>query len=136
VNDVVFSPDGKVLLTTSSDNDGRTWSIPSGKPDRLLRGQFGALATGAFSTDGRWIVTAGPVTAVLWPPGSDTPLFYLRGPEDRLTAVSFSPDGRQVLTASADGGIRTYDCAVCGDLPSLERLAEERLAHTGLVGSG
>jgi WD40 repeat protein len=136
VNDAVFSNDGTRLLTTGSDNDGRTWTVPDGEPDLLLRGQFGALATGAFSPDDRWIVTAGPFTAVLWPAATGTLLYYLRGPTDRLTAVSFSPDGRQILAASMDGSVRTYDCVVCGELAELEALAEERLRMPGLEGSG
>jgi WD40 repeat protein len=136
VNDAVFSHEGTLLLTTSSDNDGRTWTVPDGMPELLLRGQFGALATGAFSPDDRWIVTAGPITAALWPTATGTLLYYLRGPTDRLTAVSFSPDGGQILAASLDGSVRTYDCAVCGELAELEELAEERLAQPGLDGSG
>jgi WD40 repeat protein len=134
VNDAVFSHDGTRLLTTGSDNDGRTWTVPDGNPDLLLRGQFGALATGAFSPDDRWIVTAGPMSAALWSTSTGSPpVYYLRGPTDRLTAVSFSPDGGQILAASMDGSVRTYDCEVCGDLASLEALAEERLARPGLA---
>jgi WD40 repeat protein len=122
------------LLTTSSDNDGLTWSVADGTRQQLLRGQFGSLATGAFSPDGHWIVTAGPRAAVLWPSATGTLLYYLRGPEDRLTDVAFSPDGMQVLAASDDGSVRTYDCKVCGDIASLEALAEARLAQPGLGG--
>ena len=132
MTDVAFSPDGAVLLTTSSDNDGRLWDVPSGTLRQILRGQFGGLATGAFSPNGSWIATAGPVTAALWPADAGTPLSYLRGPTDRLTDVAFSPDGRQILAASNDGTVRTYDCAVCGDLASLERLAAERLRQSSV----
>ena len=130
VTDVVFSPDGTLLLTTSSDNDGRTWEVPSGRRHQILRGQFGGLAGGAFSPSGRWIATAGPVTAVLWPADAGSPLSYLRGPTERLTDVEFSPNGRQIVTSSDDGGVRIYDCEVCGDLASLERLAEQRLRQS------
>jgi WD40 repeat protein len=134
VRDVVFSDDGTKLLTTGSDDDGRLWEVPTGRQLQLLRGQFGSLATGAFDPDGSWMVTAGPIAAALWLESStdDPPVYYLRGPRDRLTDVAFSPDGKQVLAASADGTVRTYDCEVCGDLASLEALAEKRLRQPGL----
>jgi WD40 repeat protein len=132
VTDVVFSPDGSTLLTTGADSDGRTWAVPSGAPLQLLRGQFGGLAAGAFSPDGRWIVTAGPTTAVLWPAATGQLLFYLHGHTAQLTAASFSPDGKQILTASKDGSVRLYDCVVCGDLATLEAVAEARLARSGI----
>jgi WD40 repeat protein len=132
VTDVVFGPDGKVLLTTGTDGDGRTWAIPSGALLQTLRGQFGSLTSGAFSSDGRWIVTAGPISAVLWPAASGELLFYLYGHTEQLSSVAFSPTGWQVLTASKDGSVRGYNCAVCGTLAGLERLAEERLRSSGL----
>jgi len=33
---------------------------------------------------------------------------------------------------SKDGSVRVYDCRVCGDLASLEALAEAWLARSGL----
>src|SRR5262249_3368874 len=129
VTDVVFSPDGRELLTTGTDADGRTWSVASGTPIDLLRGQFGSIAAGAFSPDGRWIVTAGPISAVLWAEQTGQLFFYLRGHTKRLTSISFSRSGTQVLTSSADGSIRAYECQICGDLQSLESLAERRIAN-------
>jgi len=92
-------------------------------------GTFGTSLAGAFSPDGRWVVTAAPIAAVLWPADSPLPLFYLRGHTGHLTSVSFAPDGRRILTASKDGTVRIYDCEVCGALPALETLAEARLAR-------
>jgi WD40 repeat protein len=132
VTDAVFSPDGTTLLTTGSDSDGRTWDVQSGAQVHLLRGQFGSLAAGAFSFDGRWIATAGPISAVLWPAATGRLLFYLRGHTAQVTAVSFSPDSRQLLTASKDGSVRIYTCTVCGDLSSLQATADARLAHSGI----
>jgi WD40 repeat protein len=134
VTDVAFSPDGTTLLTTGSDHDARTWAVPSGARLHLLRGQFGLLTAGAFSPDSRWIVTAGPISAVLWPAATGQLLFYLYGHTAQLTASSFSPEGTRVLTASKDGSVRLYDCVVCAGLARLEAVAEARLAASGSSG--
>src|SRR5206468_5751959 len=128
--------DGSLLLTTSSDKDARVWSVPDGKLVALLRGHSGAVTAGAFSPDGRWVVTGGGTAVGLWQAATGRPFSttepFLHGHTKQLTSVSFSPDGRQVLTSSVDGSVRLYDCRVCGQLASLERLAQARLARAGI----
>jgi WD40 repeat protein len=127
LTDVVFSHDGQLLLTTSVDRDIRLWDVASGRLVRSLVGAFGTVPTGAFSPDDRWIVTAGPISAILWKTSSGQLLFYLRGHRKLLTSVSFAPDGHHVLSSSEDGTVRLYDCTVCAPLDGLESTAERRL---------
>jgi WD40 repeat protein len=139
VTDVEFSPKGNLIATTSRDDTARIWFARSGAPFHKLVGAFGDVEAASFSPDGRWLVTAGPYTAILWRVSSGqrlVPGFYLRGhnPKYRshaahLTSASFSPDGRRIVTASLDRTVRMYDCEVCGGLDSLLRLAERRLAR-------
>jgi WD40 repeat protein len=129
LTDVVFSPDGRLLLTTSFDV--KTWDARTGALLHVLVGHTGTVSGGAFSPDGRWIVTAGPISAGLWRTGADRPFFYLRRYTRGLTAVSFSPDGRLVLSSSKDGGVRLYRCELCGDLNALIGIATRRLAAAG-----
>jgi WD40 repeat protein len=128
LRDVVFSPDGRVLLATGENN--QTWDVRTGHQLHVLIGHTGRVVEGGFSPDGRWIVTAGPTTVGLWPREGGQPV-YLRNLQQRpnklLTAVSFSSDGRHILSASEDGSVRVYTCEVCGDLRALLRLAEARL---------
>jgi WD40 repeat protein len=126
VTDVAFSDDGRLLATSGRDTRAIVWNIAS-RRERVLSGTFGTVAAVAFSPDGRWVVTAGPISAGLWPTSTGRLQFYLRGDTSALTAVAFSPDGGTILSASKDGTVRTYACTVCGTLPALERVAEQRL---------
>ena len=106
------------------------WDTQTGKLEREMVGVFGTASTAAFSPDGRWIVTAGPISAALWRTGAGRPYFYLRGgdtPLQVVTAVAFSPDGGLILSASKIGGTRVYRCEVCGSLSGLVADAERRL---------
>ena len=131
LTDVVFSPDGRTLLTTSLNRDVKTWDVRSGRLLDVLVGHFGSVSGGAFSPDGRWIATAGPISAILWRTGAGRPFFYLRGDTALLTTVSFSPDGRLILSSSKDGSVRLYRCEICGNLDALVALAKQRLEASG-----
>jgi WD40 repeat protein len=122
---IEFSADGSRLVTSSRDHDARIWNVDTGA-STLLRGHFGPVFDASFSPDGRFVVTAGPMTAGLWDAGSSKLIAYLRGHEEPLTAASFSPDGTQILTSSRDGTVRTYACQVCGGVDALAKAAESR----------
>jgi WD40 repeat protein len=130
LTDVVFSPDGRLLLATGSDV--QTWDVRTGAHLNDLVGHAGPVSRGAFSRDGQWIATTGPVTVGLWQRDADQWFFLLRRagtvPKGKLlTSASFSPDGRLVLASGRDGAVRLYRCEVCGKLPALLELAQTRL---------
>jgi len=130
LTDVVFSPDGRLLLATG--HDVQTWDVRTGARLHELVGHTGPASRGAFSPDGEWIATTGPITVGLWQRDADQPFFYLRRagtvPKGKLlTSASFSPDGRLVLASGQDRAVRLYRCEICGDLPALLELARARL---------
>jgi WD40 repeat protein len=132
---VSFSSDGARVLTSSRDHDARIWDADTGALLYVLRGHFAVVSDARFSTDGRWVVTAGPMTAGLWSSSGGSPVYLLRGHEGKLLSASFSPDGRQIATGGADGTVRLWQCTICGGVPDLLALADERLAGTGRVPS-
>jgi WD40 repeat protein len=130
LTDVAFSGDGRLLATSSKDSDGRIWDVGTGLGHVLERRAFGPVASIAFDATGRWVVAAGPISAIIWNVATGQPLFYLRGHTLQPTGVSFAPRTATVLSSSRDGTIRTYRCEVCVDLPALVHLARHRLAQT------
>jgi WD40 repeat protein len=127
--DVRFDPSGTRLVasSTGSARNVIVWDAETGARLRVLVGHFGSVTRASFSADGRWIVTAGPISAALWPTDTGRLLFYLRGHSDLLTDAEWAPSGYRVATASRDGSVRTYDCVVCRPLGDLLAIARERL---------
>ena len=132
VNSVAFDASGSLLVSASRDHDARIWDARSGRPLRQLVGHFGSVADARFSPDGRWVVTAGPITAGLWNVRTGELVMYLRGPTSRPATVAFAQDSRTIVVGEANGTVRRYECAVCGDLDELLAVADRRLARSGL----
>jgi WD40 repeat protein len=90
-----------------------------------------------FSSDGRWIATAGPTTVGMWERETNlriekgTPRIFLRGHVQRVWGVAFAPDSRRVASISGDGTVRTYLCELCGTTSELVRRAQRRLDRLG-----
>jgi WD40 repeat protein len=127
VNDIVFSPDSKLLATASNDGTAKVWSATSGAQLVRFTEQAGDVTSVAFSSDSRFVVTGGSdKVARVWRPTTGEEFAVLRAAEDIESAV-FSPDNRAVATASQDGTARLYPCEVCLSIEELRRLAHSRV---------
>ncbi|HEX5754497.1 MAG TPA: hypothetical protein VFZ09_50400, partial [Archangium sp.] len=103
VSSAAFSPDGKWVVTASSDGTARVWSADGKGEPVVLRGHESGVSSAAFSPDGKWVVTASEdKTARVWSADGKNKPVVLRGHEEVVTSAAFSPDGKRVVTASAD----------------------------------
>jgi len=116
-----FSPDGRLVATTSSDCTARLWDPATGEHLRALTGHTGVVWGVAFSPDGRLLATAGgdDETARVWDPAAGKHLRTLTGHTGRVRRVAFSPDGRLLATASSDETARLWDPATGEHLRTL-----------------
>ena len=133
VNSVAFDDDGSLLVSASRDHDARIWDARTGRLIHQLEGHFGSVADARFSPDGRWVVTAGPITAGLWNVRTGELVMYLRGLTSRPAAVAFAPDSRTIYAEEAGGVVRRYECRICGNVEELLAVADRRMERTGRV---
>ena len=106
-----FSPDGKEIVTVSSDGTAQIWSASSHRQLGVLTEPgSGGLISAAFSPDGKEIVTAsGEGTARIWSASSHRQLGVLTEPRNfTLFSAAFSPDGKEIVTASSDDTVRIW----------------------------
>jgi len=124
VKKVLFTPDGRKLITVSHDKTIRVWDVANGEPLRVLRPPIGPRLEGmlyaaALSPDGRTLAVGG------YPPGSGKdgfPIYLvslsagrierlLREHAGVINALAFSPDGRRLASGSHDNTARIWDLA-------------------------
>jgi len=122
VNRVLFTPDGKRLVSVSNDKTIRIWDLTTGEPVRVLRppigkGAEGALYAAALSPDGKTLAVGG------LPPGASrdgTPIYVitlasgrierlLDGHKSTIADLAFSADGKRLASASMDKTVRIWD---------------------------
>ena len=65
-NDVLFSPDGKFLITALQDAQLHAWRLSDGK-DMRMGGYPAKVKSMAFLSDGALLATSGAHGAVIWP---------------------------------------------------------------------
>jgi WD40 repeat protein len=110
VNSVAFSPDGKTIVSGSSDNTIRLWDT-SGKPiGQPFKGHESYVRSVAFSPDGKTIVSGGMDDTIrLWDTSGKPIGLPFKGHDYSVTSVAFSPDGKTIVSGSDDSTIRLWD---------------------------
>ncbi|MBD2458719.1 AAA-like domain-containing protein [Nostoc sp. FACHB-87] len=104
---VVFSPDGKILVTVGKDGLIRVWNL-SGKLLAQWQGHEGRISWVSFSPDGKYIATSSTdSTAKLWDLSGKL-LDEFKEHKGEVSAINFSPDGKDLVTVGRDGFVRIW----------------------------
>jgi WD40 repeat protein len=115
---VVFSRDGKRLVSASGDSTVRVWETDTGKEVLVFRGHRHSVYDVAFSPDGQLLASVGgdpnnrgnSGDAFLWDAASGEQRFALPGHMGIVARVAFSPAGKRLATGSGywDTANNTY----------------------------
>ncbi len=101
--ELVFSPDGELLVSANYDNDIRVWKTKSGELVRKVEDLTGAMFAGEFTPDGKQLVMAGlDETVYIWDAKSFRVAKTLKGHGETISALAISPDGRTLVTGGFD----------------------------------
>jgi WD40 repeat protein len=110
VDNIVFAPDGRTLLTTGYEPLVRMWDVATGKPILQWAAHTQEIESLAFTPDGRSLVSGGlDGTVRLWEVTSGRQLRELPGHRWRCDVVAVAPNGKVILSGGADGCIRLQD---------------------------
>jgi len=120
---VAVSPDGKLLLATSTDSTARVWDLSTAKLVTGLTGHTNHVEGGAFSADGSSVLTwSDDGTAILWRSDKQYIKAILVGPGPAMTSGTFGA-GDTIVTTSADGRARLWNAPVQPALRPITHLA-------------
>ena len=110
VLDAAFSPDGKIIATSSSDNTVRLWNAQTGQEIRQFLGHIEAVWGVEFSPDGKTLLSGSlDGTVRLWDMETGKELRRMVGHTAGVESAIFSPDGKFIVSVSDDGTARLWD---------------------------
>ena len=123
VSDVAYSPDGKNILTGSSDGFIRIWDAKNGESIKVICCHNAPITSVAYAPNGKHIVSASLDGSVeIWDGTAENGNEWVESLEDEdyfIFDAVFAPDGKHVLTASGDSTARIWEVESASLLKSL-----------------
>jgi WD40 repeat protein/mono/diheme cytochrome c family protein len=109
VRAMVFSANGKTLLTGSDDWVVRLWDVEKGTELKKFTGHTGPVVGVALRADGKYVASAGAdATVRLWDVEKTAEMKAFGRHGEPVVNVIFLDNGRKTLSASRDANVLTW----------------------------
>lgn len=108
-NQCEFSPDGKLLISASSDCSARIWSIPTMKLISYLSAHSDDVSRASFSPDGQKIATSSYDSTLAVYSLDGTLLSRCVGHQGLIETFDWTHDSKSIISCGTDGKICTWE---------------------------
>jgi WD40 repeat protein len=119
----VFSPDGKRIVSASSDHALKVWDAGTGQETMTLEGHTTSVYGVGFSPDGERIVSGSGDGIKVWDAANGQEIMEFEGKAER---VAFSPDSRWIAAGDSGCNVNLWNTATGHQVATLK-------GHTGGV---
>jgi WD40 repeat protein len=116
VTSMVFTPDGRSLVSGGFDHKIKLWNLKTGKLQATLQRHYDQINALAISPNGELLASGGGTadtytdkTITIWDLKTRKILYTLKGHELGITSLAFSPDGETLVSSSFDGSIKLWN---------------------------
>ncbi len=125
VQHVLFTRDGRTLISCSEDAKIKLWDVATGEERGLLGGHSQKVMAIALSPDDKTLASAGLDKSIrLWNIETKEPIGTLEGHAELVRSLSFSGDGKRLVSASADRTARIWNVDERREIVALNQGAE------------
>ncbi|WP_109830369.1 WD40 domain-containing protein [Reichenbachiella versicolor] len=110
INEIIFTPSGKQLISCSDDNTVKIWDVESGKELKTLTGHTQQVKSIAINRDGSRIFSGGnkkEKKVIFWDAKTGAKRGELTSFEGELTEIEFSRYGNRIAILESLSGFQT-----------------------------
>jgi WD40 repeat protein len=125
IRSVCYSPDGKYILSGSSDKTVKLWDVASGNEIKTFIGHGSSVSSVCFTPDGKYALSGGyDKTLILWEIATGKKVRTFLGHKDYIYTISISPDGKQAVSGGSGKEIFVWDIASANKINVLNKHTE------------
>jgi WD40 domain-containing protein len=126
VNDLNFSPDGRILASGGQEGTIELWNVKTYKPIQRLARHLGGVNSVVFSPDGQVLGSAGQDGRIkLWHVTTGKPIWEVEGHASGVNTLVFTPDGGALVSGGYDRHLKIWDASTGKGLSTLAAHTQE-----------
>ena len=110
VTAIAVTPDGKTVISGSSDRTIKIWNLETGTEKDTLKGHSESVYAIAVTPDGQTVISgSGDKTIKIWNLVTGEEKSTLEGHINSVRAIAVTPDGKTVISGSRDKTIKIWN---------------------------